>query len=94
MHVGPPTLLGVGVNSKNQPASLPGVIIFEVLQGGPAQQAGLHNGDVLLSINGQQLNSATELTDVLDRHYPGDVVDLVWIDRAGQQETGKATLSS
>ena len=34
------------------------------------------------------------LTDVLDRHYPGDVVDLVWIDRGGQQRTGKATLST
>jgi S1-C subfamily serine protease len=82
------------VNSRDQPESLPGVIIFEVLRGGPAQQAGLHDGDVLLSINGEQLNSATALTDVLDRHYPGDVVDLAWIDRAGQQLTGKATLAS
>ncbi len=94
VHIGPPTLLGVGVNSRDQPESLPGVIIFEVLRGGPAQQAGLHDGDVLLSINGEQLNSATALTNALDRHYPGDVVDLVWIDRAGQQLTGKATLAS
>jgi len=94
VHIGPPTLLGVGVNSRNQPDDLPGVIIFEVLRGGPAQQAGLHDGDVLLSIDGEQLGSATELTNVLDRHYPGDVVDLVWIDRSGQQLTGKATLAS
>jgi serine protease Do len=94
VHIGPPTLLGVGVNSRDQSQTLPGVILFEVLRGGPAQQAGLHDGDVLLSINGEQLSSATALTDVLDRHYPGDVVDLVWIDRAGQQQTGKATLAS
>ncbi len=94
VHIGPPTLLGVGVNGKNQPDNLPGVVIFEVLPGGPAQQAGLHDGDVLLSIDGEQLNSATALTNVLDRHYSGDVVDLVWINRAGQQLTGKATLSS
>jgi hypothetical protein len=31
---------------------------------------------------------------MLDRHYPGDVVDLVWIDRDGQQHNGKAPLSS
>jgi hypothetical protein len=31
---------------------------------------------------------------MLDRHYPGDVVDLGWIDRAGQQRTGKAALAS
>jgi S1-C subfamily serine protease len=94
VHIGPPTLLGVGVNSRNQPENLPGVALFEVLRGGPADRAGLHDGDVLLSIDGEQLNSATSLTNVLDRHYPGDVVDLTWIDRAGQQLTGKATLTS
>jgi S1-C subfamily serine protease len=65
-----------------------------VLRGGPAQQAGLLDGDVLLTIDGVQLNSATALTTMLDRHYPGDVVDLGWIDRAGQQRTGKAALAS
>jgi serine protease Do len=94
VHVGPPTLLGVGVSGGDQDQDLPGVLLREVLNGGPAQQAGLQNGDVLLSIDGAQLNSATALTDVLDRHYPGDVVDLVWMDRGGQQRTGKATLSS
>lgn len=94
VHIGPPTLLGVGVSSREQQESLPGVIIHEVLHGGPAQQAGLHDGDVLVSIDGTQLNSATSLTSVLDRHYPGDVVELVWIDRAGEQRVGKAALGS
>jgi S1-C subfamily serine protease len=94
VHIGPPTLLGVGVSPGDQNESLPGVLLREVLRGGPAQQAGLLDGDVLLSINGEQLDSATALTDVLDRHYPGDVVDLVWIDRNGHQLTGKATLST
>ena len=94
VHIGPPTLIGVGVSAREQQHDLPGVIIHEVLRGGPAHQAGLSDGDVLLSIDGIQLNSATALTNVLDRHYPGDVVDLVWIDRAGQQITGKATLGS
>ncbi|MCW2560317.1 MAG: serine protease [Mycobacterium sp.] len=94
VHIGPPTLLGVGVSPSDQNESLPGVLLREVLRGGPAQQAGLVDGDVLLSINGEQLDSATALTDVLDRHYPGDVVDLVWIDRNGHQLTGKAALST
>jgi serine protease Do len=94
VHIGPPTLLGVGVSTREQQEGLPGVIIHEVLRGGPAQQAGLLDGDVLVSIDGVQLNSATSLTKVLDRHYPGDVVDLVWIDRDGQQHDGKAPLSS
>jgi S1-C subfamily serine protease len=94
VHIGPPTLLGVGVATGDQDSSLPGVIIRDVLPGGPAQQAGLRNGDVLISIDGTGLDSATTLTNILDRHYPGDVVDLVWIDREGRQITGKAPLNA
>jgi S1-C subfamily serine protease len=92
VHIGPPTLLGVGVATGDQDPDVPGVIIREALRGGPADQAGLVDGDILTSINGQRLNSATELTRILDRYYPGDVIDLTWIDRTGQQRFGKATL--
>ena len=91
VHIGPPVLLGVGV--RTAPIDGPGVLIAEVLRGGPAEQAGLRDGDVLLVLDGIQLDSATTLTYVLDRHYPGDVLDLTWIDRSGQQRTGKATLT-
>ena len=94
VHIGPPTLLGVGVAAGDQERSVSGVIIREALRGGPAEQAGLVEGDVLTSIDGATLDSATSLTYILDRHYAGDVVDLTWIDRSGQQRTGKATLAS
>jgi serine protease Do len=94
IHIGRPTLLGVGVSTGDQDPSVNGVIVREVIPGGPAQAAGLRNGDVLISLDGAPVDSATTLTNVLDRHYPGDVVDLVWIDRAGQQINGKATLTS
>ena len=35
----------------------------------------------------------TSLPTLLDRHYPGDVVDLTWIDRSGATRTGKAVLT-
>jgi serine protease Do len=91
VHIGPPTLLGVGVRTAQRDG--PGVIIQEALRGGPAEAAGLQGGDVLVVLDGVPLDSATELTYVLDRHYPGDVVDLVWVDRTGQERTGKATLA-
>ncbi len=94
VHIGPPTILGVGVSAAEQRESLPGVIIREALRGGPAEQAGLFAGDILTSIDGAPLDSATTLTYVLDRHYPGDVVDLTWIDQSGQERTGKATLAA
>ncbi|MFG1931856.1 S1C family serine protease [Mycobacterium sp. NPDC048908] len=92
VHIGQPTLLGVGVGT--QPRRDGGIIVRDVMAGGPASQAGLAIGDVLTSIDGTAVDSATTLTYVLDRHYPGDVVDLTWIDRGGQQRTGKATLVS
>lgn len=91
VHIGPPALLGVGV--RTGPADVPGVVIQEVLRGGPAEAAGLVDGDVLIAIDGTRLDSATSLTYTLDRHYPGDVVDVTWIDRNGAQRTGKATLA-
>jgi serine protease Do len=94
VHIGPPTLLGVGVSTKEQSASLPGVVIHEVLSGGPAQRAGLTSGDVLVSIDGAPIHSATALTNALDRHYQGDVIDLVWIDASGAQRTAKAVLTT
>ncbi|KUI05649.1 S1C family serine protease [Mycobacterium sp. IS-3022] len=90
VHIGPPVLLGVGVRSAQRG---PGVQIAEVLRGGPADRAGLLAGDVLVVLDGTPLDSATTLTYVLDRHYPGDVIDLTWIDRSGQERTGKATLT-
>jgi serine protease Do len=94
VHIGPPTLLGVGVAAGDQGAQVPGVVIREALRGGPAQAAGLVDGDVLTTIDGAPLDSATALTQILDRHYPGDVIDLTWIDSSQQQRTGKATLGS
>jgi serine protease Do len=90
VHIGPPVLLGVGVST--QPRSGPGIIVRDVMRGGPAEQAGVSVGDVITTLGGTTLDSATTLTYVLDRHYPGDVVDLTWIDRSGQERTGKATL--
>ncbi len=94
VHIGPPTLLGVGVSSAEQHAAFPGVLVHEVLRGGPAELAGLANGDVILTIDGTPIESAAGLTQVLDRHYPGDVIELTWVDRAGQHRTGKTTLGA
>jgi len=90
VHIGPPVLLGVGVSTR--PTNTAGIIVRDVMRDGPAAQAGLAIGDVITVLDGTPLDSATTLTDVLDRHYPGDVVDLTWIDRSGAQRTGKATL--
>ena len=94
IHIGQPTLLGVGVGGTDEHSQLPGVLIRDVISGGPAHIAGMVPGDVLVSIDAVTVSSASALTSVLDQHYPGDVVELFWIDRAGQQHTAKTALTS
>ena len=70
VHIGPTAFLGVGVND----AGGSGAIIRQVIPTGPAAGAGLSPGDVITAINGQPVNSATSLTNILDQHHPGDHV--------------------
>lgn len=93
VHIGPPTLLGVGVGNAEQHEAFPGILVHEVLRGGPADLAGLADGDVILTIDENPIESAANLTQILDRHYAGDVIGLTWIDRAGRHRSGKATLT-
>ncbi|HEY7050993.1 MAG TPA: trypsin-like peptidase domain-containing protein [Mycobacterium sp.] len=92
VHIGAPSMLGVGIAVSQQRSS--GVVVRDVLPGTPAEQAGLSRGDVLTTLDGVALDNATTLTSVLDRHYAGDVVDLVWLDSSGRQETAKVTLGA
>jgi S1-C subfamily serine protease len=71
VHIGPTAFLGVGVNDAGGGA---GAVIRQVIPSGPAAAAGFAPGDVINSVNGQPVNSATALTAILDQHHPGDNV--------------------
>jgi len=71
VHIGPSAFLGVGFNDAPG-----GAIVRQVIPTGPAAGAGINVGDVISSINGQPVNSATALTNILDQHHPGDGVDV------------------
>jgi S1-C subfamily serine protease len=80
VHIGPTAFLGVGVNDA---AGGAGAIVRQVIPTGPAAGAGINVGDVINSINGQPVNSATTLTNILDQHHPGDSVSVGLQDRSG-----------
>jgi S1-C subfamily serine protease len=73
VHIGPTAFLGVGVNDASGGA---GAIVRQVIPAGPAAGAGIVPGDVITSLNGQPVNSATALTSILDQHHPGDNVQV------------------
>lgn len=60
------------------------VVAVDVRENGPAAQAGLEAGDWLLSLNGNNFNTAQEFSGAIERMQPGDEVTLM-IARDGEQ---------
>lgn len=56
-----------------------GAIITDLIDGGPAGDAGLRKGDVLTSINGVVIDSSPELQEQMSRYRPGQriVIDFI-----------------
>lgn len=69
----------------------PGVLIDSVLEGSPAAKAGVQAGDMLVEIDGEELEDLRAFSEVLKRHKPGDVIRLV-VERDGQDVELEATL--
>jgi S1-C subfamily serine protease len=58
-------------------------VVRQVLPGTPAGQIGLFSGDVISAVDGIPINSADDLSNIMDQRRPGDTIMLTWIDRAG-----------
>ena len=56
--------------------SVRGIIVSEVEVGGPAAKAGLKVGDIILQVNGQEIDSGDDLTQILIDASPGDVLTM------------------
>ncbi|MFL5732099.1 MAG: PDZ domain-containing protein [Chloroflexia bacterium] len=53
-----------------------GIVVREVAPGGPAAKAGLRTDDVVLAINGKQIDEQTPLSVLLSPYKAGDTVSL------------------
>ena len=85
---------GSGFGNPGQGGSQSGAVINGVVNGGAAQAAGLQAGDVITSLAGQTVNSATDLSKILVPHHPGDKVEIGWTDTTGQSHTATVDLGS
>jgi serine protease DegQ len=54
-----------GLNQKS------GAIVAGVLQGGPADKAGIKPGDILVTVNGEEITDTTRLLNVIAQIKPG-----------------------
>jgi S1-C subfamily serine protease len=91
-------VLGIDATSVDpvlaQQNSLPvdrGVLIANITAGGPADKAGLKNGDVIVKIDNTKIDDTPSLADVLLSKKPGDTVSVQYY-RGGQQSSASVTL--
>ena len=68
-----------------------GIYIARVLPGGGADKAGMKQGDVLLNVNGVEVNSYASMMEEVALFNPGDTVTVVYI-RDGRMHTAELTL--
>jgi serine protease Do len=74
-------------------SEIQGVYIPGVVEHGAAEIAGIKEGDVILAIDEQKVNKASELQEAISRYHPGDQV-LVKVKRKKKELNLKVTLLS
>ncbi|PIE31397.1 MAG: hypothetical protein CSA55_05830 [Ilumatobacter coccineus] len=74
-------------------ADQPGVYLQAVEPSGPAAQAGLVSGDVVISIDGVEINEFDELGATVRAHAPSDVLSFD-LRRGGTDLTAKVTVAA
>jgi S1-C subfamily serine protease len=100
VHVGPTAFLGVELGTTPSQGSSSvgsqsnGATVAGVLPGMPAAKAGLRSGDVITSLGGRRVDSASALTALVGQHRPGDSVQIVWVDESGKSHTATVTLAT
>jgi hypothetical protein len=86
------TVQSQGVLGVALEADSGGVRVAEVLGGSSAEAAGVHNGDRLVSINGQRLDTLDAAHRAMSKVTPGDTVTVV-VRRDGDGGAADTTLS-
>ena len=83
---------GAGFQGGDGSQSTSGVQISGVESGTPAASAGLTAGDTIVSINGNSVNSVSDLSAAIAKDHPGTKVQVGWVDSSGQQQQATVSL--
>ncbi len=83
--------LGVGLSDRVDGGA--GAVVTEVADGSPAAGAGLEVGDVIVTVDGDDITGRAGLIATIRDHAPGDEVT-IGLRRAGEPTTVRVTLTS
>lgn len=70
-----------------------GVVVAQVVQGSPADDAGLQQGDIIQKIDNAPVATAHEVQTLVRAHKPGDQLSMT-VSRNGQSNTIKLTVGN
>jgi S1-C subfamily serine protease len=71
-----------------------GVVVLATTGDGPAEAAGIEQGDVILAIGNREIDGSSTLQTVLGDLSPGDTVDVEVVHGDGDRETVEVTLGT
>jgi S1-C subfamily serine protease len=71
-----------------------GTLVIGTICGSPAASAGLTGGAVITAVNGQAVGSPDDLSGVLSRFHPGEVISVTWVSPSGQRTTSSLHLTA
>jgi S1-C subfamily serine protease len=77
----------------NPPVS-EGAAVLDVVPNGPADDAGIRVGDIIVSFDGTPVADSAALGDAIRTHSPGDEVSIGLVRRDGGRDTVTATLGT
>lgn len=77
---------------KNLP-NLKGVYVGGVMEDGAGEKAGIKPDDVILKIDDKEVNSSSQLQEVVGNYHPGDKIEVV-VRRGNTEKTLEAVLQS
>jgi S1-C subfamily serine protease len=81
-------------STGNTGSTASGASVASAVTNGPAQEAGLAEGDVITSLGGKTITAPNDLTNAISQYHPGDKVSIGWTDSSGQTHTATVQLSS
>jgi S1-C subfamily serine protease len=85
VHIGSTPFLGLSIPPASDVSG--GVVVADVVRGGPADDAGIAPGDTITSVNGHAVASYTDVTRTLLAYNAGATVSLGIVDGAGNATT-------
>jgi len=102
-------LLGVNIQDVTEPlaksfgrSTTDGALVAQVIEGSPAEKAGIKSGDILIKFNGEPIKGASHLKNLVGKEKPGSTATLtVYRDKKTfdvsvkiGEKTAKATSTS